>query len=465
MTHESWNGKKVLILGLGQYPKGSGVSAALFFARAGATVRVTDQKTAKELEGNVAQLKKFKNVVFHMGGHDLKDIAWADLVVRNPRVRPSSPEMREAARLGKRIESDVSLFMDRCPCPVIGITGTRGKSTTTTLVTEMLKASGKRVWIGGNITISPLTFLSSVKDTDLVVLELSSWLLETTGAVGLSPEFSLITNLMRDHLNTYDGMDDYAEAKAQIFRHQNQDGVVVLNADDDYGREWMKEAPGRVLSFGSSKKTDATLTKKDLVWKDPKTGKNEVLLSRAQVRLIGDHNAMNVLAAALLARTAGASTAAVRRVAKTFKGVADRLEEIAAINGVRFVNDTTSTTPDATIAAVKALAPLSRTIHLIAGGADKELEFGELAKLLKSQKVHVTVFEGTAFAEFSKALRKAGVAFERVGSMREAFDVHLAMAEKGDTILLSPGCASFGIFKNEFERGEQFKKLVQKLRK
>jgi UDP-N-acetylmuramoylalanine--D-glutamate ligase len=265
---------------------------------------------------------------------------------------------------------------------------------------------------------------------------------------------------MRDHLNTYEGMDDYAEAKAQIFRHQDQDGVVVLNADDDYGREWMKEAPGRVLSFGSSKKADATLTKKDLIWKDPKTGKSDVLLSRAHVKLIGEHNAMNVLAAALLARSAGASTAAIRRVAKTFKGVADRLEEIAITKGIRFVNDTTSTTPDATIAAVKALAPLSKTIHLIAGGADKELEFEDLAKLLKTKKVHVTLFEGTAFAEFSKALRKARVSFERVGSMQEALSVHLAVAKKGDTILLSPGCASFGIFKNEFERGEQFKKLV-----
>ncbi|MEO5927434.1 MAG: UDP-N-acetylmuramoyl-L-alanine--D-glutamate ligase [Patescibacteria group bacterium] len=459
MKKENWKNVKVLILGLGQYPKGSGVSAALFFAKAGADVLVTDQKTQEDLAGNVAQLKKFKNVTFHMGGHDLKDIAWADLVVRNPRVRPSSPEMKEAARLGKRIESDVSLFMDRCPCPVVGVTGTRGKSTTTTLVAEMLKASKKTVWIGGNITISPLTFLSKVKADNIVVLELSSWLLETTGAADLSPQYSLITNLMRDHLNTYEGMDDYAEAKAQIFRHQDGNGVVVLNASDDYGREWMKEAPGRVLSFGT-KSSDAMLTKTDLTWKDPRTGKEEVLVARKQIKLLGEHNAMNILAAALLARAAGASTSAIRSVAKSFKGIPDRLEEIAMIEGVRFVNDTTSTTPDATIAAVKALAPVSKTIHLIAGGADKELEFDELAKLLKKNKVHVTVFEGTAFAPFAKALRKAKVAFERVGSMKEAMDVHLAMTNKGDTVLLSPGCASFGIFKNEFERGEQFKQCV-----
>jgi len=461
MKHESWKGKKVLVLGLGQYPKGSGISAALFAIRTGATVRVTDQKTEKELEANVRTLKRYKNVTFILGRHRLEDVRWADVIIRNPRVRPSSPEMKLATKLGKRIESDVSIFMERCPSPVVGITGTRGKSTATTLVYEMLKASKKHVWLGGNILISPLTFLSKVKLRDIVVLELSSWLLETTGANGISPKFALVTNLMRDHLNTYDGMDDYAEAKAQIFRHQNEKGIVVLNADDAYGRQFAKETPGRVLTFsGKTKKTDAWLTKKDLAWKDPKTGVNEILIPRSSLKLLGEHNATNILSAALLARASGASTSGIRSVAKTFKGIPDRLEEIATIQGVRYVNDTTSTTPDATIAAVNALAPVSKAIRLIAGGADKELQFDELAKLLKKKRVSVTLFEGTAFAPFSKALRSAGVTFERVGSMEEALTVHRREAAEGDTILLSPGCASFGLFLNEFERGEQFKSLV-----
>ncbi|MFA5935239.1 MAG: UDP-N-acetylmuramoyl-L-alanine--D-glutamate ligase [Patescibacteria group bacterium] len=433
---ETWKNTKVLILGLGQYPKGSGISAALFAALLGADVRVTDQKTEKELAANVKMLKKFKNVSFVLGKHRLEDIRWADIIIRNPRVRPSSPEMKEAARLGKRIESDVSLFMARCTCPVVGITGTRGKSTTTTLVYEMLKASGKKVWLGGNILISPLTFLSKIQPTDIVVLELSSWLLETTGAVGLSPQYALITNVMRDHLNTYDGMDDYAEAKAQIFRHQDQSGVVVLNTDDEYGREWMKEAPGRVIPFNRKTKREKG------------------------IKMLGEHNELNVLAASLLAREAGAKASAIKKVAKTFKGIPDRLEEIAIKKGIRFVNDTTSTTPDATIAAVKALAPISKTIRLIAGGADKELEFDELSRLLKQKKVAVTLFEGTAFAAFARSLKKAGVPFERVGSMKEALKTHLANAQKGDTVLLSPGCASFGLFTNEFERGRQFRNLI-----
>lgn len=458
---ENWQGKNVLILGLGQYPNGSGISAALFAIQCGATVRVTDMKVAADLGDNVARLKTEKNVSFVLGEHRLEDIRWADIIIRNPRVRPSSPEMKEAMRLGKRIESDISLFLALCPCPVVGITGTRGKSTTTTLVYEMLKASKKRVWIGGNILISPLTFLKDVTATDLVVLELSSWLLETSGAVGLSPKYALITNLKRDHLNTYDSMDAYAEAKAQIFRHQDEKGVAIFSADDAYGRQWIKEAPGRTISFGlRGAKLPNRVTKDTLLWTDPKNGTHEVLIERKRLRLLGEHNALNMLAAALLARAAGASTTAIRNVAKTFRGVPDRLEEITVKEGVRYINDTTSTTPDATMAAIQALAPISKTVRLIAGGSDKELVFDDLAALLKKKRVAVTLFEGSAFLPFSKALRKAGVAFERVESMKEALAVHQAHAKKGDTILLSPGCASFGLFSNEFERGAQFKQQV-----
>lgn len=455
----------VLILGLGQYPKGSGISAALFFARQKANVRVTDQKTEQDLSGNVKKLRKFKNVEFVLGEHRLDDIRWADLIVRNPRVRPSSPEMKLAVQLGKRIESDISLFMALCPCPVVAITGTRGKSTTTTLVAEMLKASKYRVWLGGNILISPLTFVSKVKKTDLVVLELSSWLLETTGALGLSPKYALVTNIMRDHLNTYEGMEDYAEAKAQIFRHQKPDDVVVLNADDEYGARWMKEAPSKVLSVSAkSKKADARLTKETLEWTDPKTGKQEAILKRQDLRLLGDHNAMNVLQASLLSRSVGATVSAIKKVAREFKGVPDRLEQIADIKGIKIINDTTSTTPDATIAAIRALAPISNKIHLIAGGADKELEFGQLAKELKKNKVSVTLFDGTAYPVFSKALDKAGVGYQKMTSLKDAVAFHFKNARKGDCVLLSPGCASFGMFKNEFDRGGQFKSIVKKLK-
>lgn len=434
---------RVLILGLGQYPQGSGISAALFFARQGEDVRVTDQKTEHDLAANVKKLKRFKNVSFVFGKHRREDIRWADVIIRNPRVRPSSPEMRLAAKLGTRVESDVSLFMERCPCPIVAITGTRGKSTTATLVAEMLTKSKKRTWLGGNIRVSPLTFLSRVTKSDIVVLELSSWQLETTGALGLSPAYALVTNIMRDHLNTYDGMDDYAEAKAQIFRHQWPNDVLVLNADDAYGRRWMKEAPGKVLTFG----------KKDNTAPKPR-----------DLRLIGEHNVMNVHAASILARAAGATPAAIRYVATHFKGIPDRLEQIATVRGIRMVNDTTSTTPDATIAAIRALAPSAKRLHLLAGGADKKLEFDAVAREIKRHKVCVSLFEGTAHTAFSAALKKNKVPFETVSSMKEAVAFHRAHAAAGDVIVLSPGSASFGMFTNEFDRGEQFKTLIKRLK-
>jgi UDP-N-acetylmuramoylalanine--D-glutamate ligase len=322
------------------------------------------------------------------------------------------------------------------------VTGTRGKSTTSTLVAEMLKRSGKRVWLGGNILVSPLTFLSKVKKADIVVLELSSWQLETTGMLGQSPKFAVLTNLMRDHLNTYEGMDDYAESKAQIFRHQGPDGVLVISHDDDYCRKFAKEAPSRVITFGR---------------------RSEPPVKRSQFKLLGEHNVMNVVAASLVAKEAGATTAAIKQVAKTFSGLHDRLETVAMKKGIRFVNDTTSTTPDATIAALKALAPVSKSIQLIIGGADKELEFHGLAQELKKHRVSVFVFPGTAHEKLVASLRSQKVKYIDVNNMRDAVAAAAAKTKNGDTVLLSPGCASFGLFKNEFERGAQFKKFVRQM--
>jgi UDP-N-acetylmuramoylalanine--D-glutamate ligase len=462
MTTE-WKNKNVLILGLGQFPKGSGVSAALYFAKHGARVHVTDQKTQEELTANVARLKKFKNVTFRLGAHHLDDIHQADLIVRNPRVRSTSPEMQLATKLGKRVESDVSLFLEMCPAKIVGITGTRGKSTTTTLVYEMLKASGKRVWLGGNILISPLTFVSRVKKDDLVVLELSSWLLETTGAVGRSPHISCVTNLMRDHLNSYSGMDEYAEAKAQIFRHQHPEDVCILNADDAYGKHWISEVPGAVLTFAEKKKTGvrAWTTKTSLVVKWEK-GEHEIA-KHSRLKILGKHNQTNLLAASLTALAAGAKLSAVKKVATTFQGLPDRQELLAHVKGVAFVNDTTATTPDGTIAALRALKDRYHTLRLIIGGSDKELDFTDLGKELRKAKTDVVLLPGTAHEKIVRSLEAARVRYQDVGDLEEALEELVARAQKGDVVLLSPGATSFGQFKNEFDRGNTFRKLVTKL--
>lgn len=456
--------KRVLILGLGQFAEGSGISAALYFARLGHLLRVTDQKSEHDLAANVKRLKRFKNVAFVLGRHRLSDIRWADIIVRNPRVRPDSPEMVLASRLGKQLESDITLFLKNCPCPVIGVTGTRGKSTTTGLIGDMLKKSGYRTWIGGNILVSPLTFSAKVRAGDKVVLELSSWQLESTGLLGQSPHIAVITNLMRDHLDSYENMEAYAEAKAQIFRHQKPDDFLVLNSDNLFCKKFAPEAPSEVLFFGADRRSDAVLTKNFLIWKDRGSAKKGLRLERKRLKLMGEHNALNVLAAGLTARLAGANWQAIKRSAASFKGLENRLETIRVWHGITFINDTTATTPDATIAALKALKPKFKKIHLLAGGADKVLEFDGLAKGLKLSNVSASVFEGTAFEKIAKALKKRGVPFFKADSMQAAFEYHLKSASAGDAVVLSPGCASFGMFKNEFDRGEQFKKLAGKLK-
>ena len=483
---------KVLILGLGQYPQGSGIAAALYFAQRGDDVTATDLKSAEDLKENVAQLKKFKNVRLVLGHHDIKDVREADLIVRNPRVRSDSAEIVEAKKLGIPVESDISIFLSHCPAHVIGITGTRGKSTTSALIAEMLKngsnssqpplskrggasegfeppllrkrgqgALERQVFLGGNILVSPLTFLSDVKKDDWVVLELSSWQLEITGENNISPPVAVWTNLMRDHLNTYSGMEEYAEAKAQIFRHQKPEGLVFLPSDESFDI-FADSAPGQVIRFGK---------------KDDKAAQ---IVQSVKLKMIGEHNITNAVIATTVALELGVPVSAVKKVLKSFPGLPNRLELVGTVNGVKYINDTTATTPDATIAALRSFchtrgggypAPTPRLdsrlhgndkprIHLIFGGADKELEFDEVAAVLKRATVNMYLFPGTAHEKIVKAFHAHHVEFKDVKDMKDVMQTIKKIAKKGDVVLLSPGCASFGLFKNEFDRGEQFKALV-----
>lgn len=436
---------RVLILGLGQYPQGSGVEAAVYFAKRGDDVIVTDLKSKEDLATNVKRLSVYPNVRFVLGEHRVEDVRAADVVVPNPRVRPDSPFFAEALRLGKTIESDISLFLAACKAPVIGVTGTRGKSTTSTLIAEMLKADGRRTWLGGNILVSPLAFLSKVKASDWVVLELSSWQLELTGRKGVSPAYAVWTNLMRDHLNTYAGMEEYGEAKAQIFRHQDQDGVVFLPADKAFG-VYAESAPGEVVRVGATR------------------GEATKIVESVRLKIAGEHNKRNATFAVAAAKYVGVSVSAIKKTLKTFPGLPNRQEEVALIKGVRYINDTTSTTPDATIAALKAFTKSGAAIHLIFGGSDKELDFEEVAKLVKRVKPTIYLLPGTAREKIVAAFAKAKVRWIDVEHLQDAMKRISVAAKKGDIVLLSPGCASFGLFKNEFDRGEQFVKLVKKIK-
>ena len=450
----SWKGKNVLVLGLGQFPEGSGMAGACFALKMGATVRATDQKTEKELQENVKTLKKIsKKISFRLGGHVMEDVDWADVVIRHQRVRRNAPELKRARKLGKEIVSAEGLFCTYCPAKIIGITGTRGKSTTTTLVAEMLRLSGKKVWIGGNILVSPLTFLDKVQSTDVVVLELSSFQTEVLGEEAISPSVAGITNIYQDHLNAYENMDEYAEAKAQIFRHQTEKDIVVLNADNEWTRAWMKEAPGKVISFSEKRDADIRVSKE---WISIGSTK---FIERKKLQVFGDHQAMNISAGIGIAMSAGATRVGMKKAILSFQGIPHRQEVTAKREGITYINDSTATMPDGLYAAVSAIAPRFRRMLVILGGQDKNLDFFGLGNVLRRKRVIVALLPGSASRLIEKELQKAKVPYTHVESLIDAIAVLRAQAQNGDAIVLSPAAASFGMFANEFDRGDQFRAL------
>lgn len=438
----------VLILGLGQYPKGSGMAAAMYFARQrGMSVTVYDFYYTKAMDENIAKLKRFKNVRFVLGKHMLSEIKKADLIVKHQRIREDEPEVRAAVKAGKPMDSELSIFLRACPCPVVGITGTRGKSTTTAMIHAILSASKKwrKVWLGGNILVSPLEFLHEITIKDVVVLEMSSFQLEGTGAAGVSPQVAVMTNLFRDHLNAYPSMDEYAEAKAQIFRHQEPNNTVFFPTTADFD-QYAKEAPGTVV---------------------------RVKRGTFKLSIPGEHNQMNASFANAVASKLGVKPNMIKSSLKNFKGLPFRQQVIAVRRGITIINDSTSTMPDATMAALRAQSEQRKAqsqkaqskTHLLFGGNDKELEFEEVAKLIKKMKPMVYLMPGDADVKIVKAFRDAGVVFTAYGAWREAVVAAWKAAKRGDTILFSPGCTSFGEFKNEFDRGEKFNALIKKYAK
>jgi UDP-N-acetylmuramoylalanine--D-glutamate ligase len=444
MKDFDFKGKKVLIMGLGLYPQGSGISAAKFFARLGANVIVTDLKTRKDLASQIKLLKGFK-IKYVLGKHSKSDFKEADLIMKNPAVRMESEYLKIARENKIPIETDISLFFALSPAKIIGITGTRGKSTTSSLIYEILSASGEDVHLGGNIQVSPLNFLDKLNKDSLVVLELSSWMLESLESSKVSPQIAVITNVMRDHLNTYAGMKEYGRAKSLIFKFQKSKDLAILNFDNEITRKMGENLKAKKIWF-SVKKKSASL---DLA-------KNTILP--------GEHNLYNALAAVIVAKQLKISDSIIKKALKDFKGIPNRLELIRELAGVKYYNDTTATTPDATLAALKSFK--DKNIVLIAGGTDKNLEFKELAKVLQSLVKVLILLPGTATDKLRKDLVEMGENIEPLvaKSMKEAVLKARELSQSGDIILLSPGAASFGLFVNEFDRGEKFVKEVKNLK-
>jgi UDP-N-acetylmuramoylalanine--D-glutamate ligase len=434
-----YGGKKITLMGLGLL--GRGVGDAEFFADAGAELLVTDLKSEADLAPSLERLKTFPNITYRLGEHRLEDFENRDLIIRAPNAPLDSPFLMHARELNIPIEMDASLFAKLTEATLVGVTGTRGKSTTTHLVAEILKAAGKNIFVGGNERdMATLPLLYKTKSGDIVVLELDSWQLQGFEENKISPHVSIWTNFMPDHMNYYkNDMDRYFRDKAAIARFQKKDDYFVTAPD-------IKEKiETRFGALQSTCVTDATIPAD---W---------------ELGLEGDHNRKNAAYARAVVRCLGVSDEIIKESLKKFHGLPGRLELLEEKNDIAFYNDSNSTTPEATMVALATLAAKQRPIILIAGGSDKELDFTKLVPEIKKTVKKIILFRGAA-TEKIQALLGSDFPSETVLNMDEALEKALAAAHAHDIILLSPAATSFGIFKNEYDRGDQFKALVQKLK-
>ena len=447
-------GKRVLVMGLGL--QGSGMASARYAAQQGAIVRVTDMKSAEILAPSVQALAGLP-IEFILGEHRNEDFIWADIVIRNPGISLSSPYLQLASEHGASIEMEIALFFLACPGRIVGITGTRGKTTTTTLIYKIIQESGLPTVLGGNVAgVETLSLLPKITPETLVVLELSSWQLEGLAPHKLSPPVAVMTNVYPDHLNTYNGMEEYAEAKANIFRHQSTDDVAIFNYDNPWTRRFGDEAPGGTW-FTSMKRGGSF-----------KRGSGEIVpFLFTDSPLVGQHNQENVLLATTTARLLGIADETIGRAVRQFHGVAHRLEEVAVIRGVRYINDSTSTTPIAGRVGVEAFdAP----IVLVAGGNTKKLPLEAWPSTIVQRCRDVVLLKGTGTEELLPALREAAAHQRKAmpvrgvfDNFRVALDTAVSLTRPGDVLLFSPGYTSFGMFLNEFDRGDQFVAYVRGL--
>ena len=472
----------VTVMGLGRYKQGSGLGAAKWLIRHGAQTIITDLKDEEELEESMDLVmhwyeeyrkqmpdRTIYQPIFVLGEHRKSDFIDVDVVVQNPGVPSESEFIQEAKKNNVAIESDVSLFFRYCPYPIIAVTGTKGKTTTTKLIGEILKEVDAKAVIAGNINVSPLEHIDEILkrgEPTPIVLELSSWMLESLpGAfqeMGKGPDISVLTNIYPDHLNRYHSFGDYIHSKEIIFEWQSKDQYTVLNYDHPIVQEMENGVDGRLFWFSrTDMEHDGCFVQGEkIVYKNAQS--TEEIIAVNDLGLKGEHNLENILSAVCAARLANVPVQSIAKVLREFKGVSDRQELVREVDEITYINDTTATNPDAVIAALKHFGADSDVI-LIAGGQDKKMEYEKLAEEIVKTCKHVILFEGDASKMIEDLIAGRVPVESNVSSMEMAVNKAKAVSAVGDIVILSPGAASFNMFKNEFDRGEQFREAVRNL--
>ncbi len=468
----------VLIVGLAR----EGLALARFLVDRGAQVVVTDAKPAELLTDAMALLANLP-VRYALGGHPLSLLNGIDLLFVSPGVPPNIPLLAEARRRGLPISAEPKLFAQLCPATIVGITGSSGKTTTTALTGEMLKADGRTVWVGGNIGQPLIGSLSEIQAHDTVVMELSSFQLELfapwpqgaggdipvdTG--GWSPPIAAMLNITPNHLDRHPSMEAYIAAKTHILNYQRPDDTALLGWDNPITLKIGQTLRHRqVFWFSLEQEVEGSFLRgQDLVLR--RWGREQKICGLSELQLLGRHNIANVLAASALATAAGASVEAIRQAAVAFRGVEHRLELVRTRNSVGWYNDSIATAPERTVAALRAF---SQPVVLLAGGRDKHLPWDEMADLTLRRVRHLILF-GEAADLIEAALEQAAARsadrkemtdthIHRAENLEHAVQIAARLAQPGDVVLLSPGCTSFDAYADFSQRGEHFRQLVNDL--
>ncbi len=446
-------GKNVSILGMAR----SGLALAKTLKELGARVFVSDLKSENNLKSEIEELKKLR-IDFETGGHSPKLLQEKDYMVLSPGVPSDISIVKEAEFLGIPVFSEIEVAYWLCPAEIVAITGSNGKTTTTTLVGEIFKKAGKETSIVGNIGVAFSGVLNQISNTGIVVLEVSSFQLEKIQE--FKPKVSAILNLSPDHLDRYPNLESYIQAKFRIFENQDRSDFVVLNQDDSILRKKASEVKAPVLFFSTQTELEEGGYIKDKSLMVKLGGIEKRIIDVSQIGIKGPHNLSNAVCASLIATALGVKKETIAEVLKEFKGVEHRLEFVAEISGVKFVNDSKATNVDSVWYALQSVEP---PIILIAGGKDKGGDFSRLADLVK-EKVKLLILIGQAKDKIQKALGNLTETVE-AQDLAEAVKLGFNKSQTGDCVLLSPACASFDMFLNFEERGKIFKQEVAKLKK
>jgi UDP-N-acetylmuramoylalanine--D-glutamate ligase len=491
--------KRVTLMGLGLF--GGGVGAARFLIRQGASLTITDLRSDQVLAESVEALKGLP-IAFRLGEHREADFREADVVVVSPAVPRESPFLQMAREAGTTVVARDNLIFQWCPAPILGVTGSNGKTTTVSLIGAMFRRVHPGTIVGGNIGGSVLDQIEEIHADTPVILELSSFQLEDLQEIGMSPHVAVVTNLSPNHLDRHGTFEEYVRAKKGIIHHQRADDVAILNYDDPAVRLWAGECPGKVIFFSVREPLPEGVFVQDgriVVRIDPAsfaprrpqrtqrrpprkepTSESSAHSARSAVRtpngvaedicgteeliLPGRHNVENALAATAAAWISGVGKGPIAEVLRSFEGVAHRLEFVREIQGVRYYNDSIATTPESVIAALDAF---EGGIVLIAGGSDKGISFDRLADEIVRKAKAVVLIGTTASKIAARVEARRGSkdlpSVMRCDSLEEAVRHAQKWAQSGDVVLLSPACASYDMFRNFEDRGNRFKALVERL--